>query len=128
MGSNPYGSSNFVVPAYAYDNYDSSYVPYIVTPNPTPTDDQGTVANVTSDTHSGILFMSTRDDGKPGWSSEKQILLGTTGDTKSIYSKKQNGIYRTREYKFRFTDNTPMAISKTEEEVVLLDQQFTSQE
>ena len=64
------------------------------------------------------LMMKWRNNPQTAWSTERTITLGATGSTdyfKSLYSC---GQYRTRQYEFSITDDSPVTLVSVGEEVL----------
>lgn len=59
-----------------------------------------------------------RDDGAKQWVNEREQEISKPLDFVFFHTQ---GIYRTRQYEFSFTDNLPFSIIMVEEEVEILD-------
>jgi len=68
-------------------------------------------------TSTPYMIEKHRDNGKQEWSTERMIDLGLEGDYESVRKLHGMGHYRTRQTHFSVTDNCPVLMVETEEEV-----------
>jgi hypothetical protein len=64
--------------------------------------------------------VKSRDNGEPDWQPEREGMLGFQGETESMIEFVQNGIYRTRQDEYVFSDNVPITAVDGEEEGEIL--------
>ena len=61
-----------------------------------------------------------RDNGERGWSNWVDVSLGSIGQTGFNVRLKRLGIFSSRQYEIRYSDNTPLVFSKAEADVTVL--------
>lgn len=81
---------------------------------------RGEVAKTSTDQVEPLLLYRWRDDGSKVWSNWREVPLGFEGDKEFYFSDYQLGSYKSRQYNFVVTDNTPFTIAEVEEDVELL--------
>jgi len=81
---------------------------------------KGQVQRVTLDDPEPLLLVRWRDNGSKVWSNYREIPLGWAGETEFYHSLFQLGSYRSRQYEFMCSDNTPFSLIEAEEDVTLL--------
>ena len=64
--------------------------------------------------------VKSRDDGVQDWQPEREGMLGLQGDTESMVQFVQNGIFRSRQDEYSFSDNVPVVLVDGEEEGEIL--------
>lgn len=69
-----------------------------------------------NNTSEPVITLSFNDDNK-GWKKEKQISLGKKGEYKNTIKLPRTGIYRTRQYRFRVSDNVAFAFGHAREDI-----------
>jgi len=65
------------------------------------------------------MMVRWRNDGGP-WTMEKDLPIGKIGDTVHIAVMSRVGIYRTRQYEFRFSASEPFTLIDAETDVEML--------
>jgi hypothetical protein len=70
----------------------------------------------TDPTNEAKFTVRSRDDGETDWQPARDGSLGVQGDTESMIEFIHNGIYRTRQDEYSFSDNVPIVLCDGEEE------------
>ena len=66
------------------------------------------------------LMIKWRDNGNPYWNNERIISLGQTGDYEFETSLNRLGSYKSRQWEFVLSDNTPLVLVDAEETIEVL--------
>jgi hypothetical protein len=74
----------------------------------------------TDPTNEAKFVVKSRDNGEQDWQPEREGSLGVQGDTDAMIQFVQNGIYRTRQDEYSFSDSVPIVLVDGEEEGEIL--------
>lgn len=81
---------------------------------------RGKVSKTSVDDIDPKMLVRWRDNGSKVWSNYREVSLGSSDVDGFYYSLFQLGSYRSRQYEFVCSDNTPFSIVEADEDVDLL--------